>query len=132
MFAVYETIDLGLVSTLVQTQPQPWLLDLLQGNHPVLLPDPIHDDAVYVYHAFGVHALHVGSMLRRMNVALRESTDSEGDLVDALHHVGGTDVRQILNSFSVEQQYAPFLDYYSILSSYKFQVLESYHWSCHP
>jgi nucleoporin NUP82 len=106
MLAVYETIDLGLVSFLRGTsilQTETPILNLLQGDHPSLLPDPIHDDTVYVYHAFGVHALHLGPMLRSLAVALGE--EDHGASLDAiLTKTCGTDVHPILNTFSVERK----------------------------
>jgi nucleoporin NUP82 len=107
MLAVYETIDLGIVSTLSQysVQSRSPLLDLLQGNHPVFLPDPIHEDAVYVYHAFGVHGLYLGVLLQSLAVALREADNGEGAALDAaLQKIGGSSVQPILNSYSVERQ----------------------------
>lgn len=110
MLAVYETIDLGIVSSLskVTSLPDdPPILDLLQGNHPVFLSDPIHDDTIYVYHAFGVHALNLGPLLRRLALALRTDADNENDdggLVTVLQDASGTEVRPILLTFSVERK----------------------------
>lgn len=108
MFAVYETIDLGIVSTLEGSSElnDPALLDLLQGNHPVFLSDPIHDDTVYVYHAFGVHALYLGPMLQTLGAALRTEDDEEGtELKGALNKCATTNVHPVLTTFSVERKY---------------------------
>jgi nucleoporin NUP82 len=108
MFAVYETIDLGLVSTLSRISSTPTdssIMDLLQGNHPVFHVDPIHDDTVYVYHAFGVHALCLGPMLQSLAAALRTANDTDGpELTSALRKCGGTSVHPILTTFSVERK----------------------------
>ncbi|KAG6911695.1 hypothetical protein DXG01_007945 [Tephrocybe rancida] len=108
MLAVYETIDLGLVSTLNKiaiAQGQAPLLDLLQANHPVLLLDPIHTEAFYVYHAFGVHALNIGSVLQSLAAALRTDDDSgEASLDAALQNSAGTTVQPILTTFSIERK----------------------------
>lgn len=104
MLSVYETIDLGIISTLSKASS----LDLLQGNHPVFLPDPIQDETVYVYHAFGVHVLQLGRLLRRLAAALRDDTNSDGDddhLVELLQTTGPTQVQPILTTFSVEHRY---------------------------
>ncbi|KAJ7047519.1 hypothetical protein C8F04DRAFT_1022301 [Mycena alexandri] len=98
MLAVYETIDLGLV-TMLEGQ-----LGLVQGNHPVFLADPIHDDTVYVYHAFGVHTLHLGPMLQSLAVALRAGDDDGTALSAALQRSAGTAVTPILTTFSVERR----------------------------
>lgn len=105
MLAVYETIDLGIVSTLTKMSPQQRILDLLQGNHPVFLQDPIHDETVYVYHAFGVHAIHLGPLLQNLASALRDdvSTDGGETLAGALDKVGGAAVLPILVTYSVER-----------------------------
>jgi nucleoporin NUP82 len=113
MFAVYETVDLGLISNLSRisdSNSKPPLLDLLRGNHPTFLADPIHDDVVYVYHAFGVHSLHLGPMLQSLASALRaEDEDDSASLPDALGKACGTSARPILDSFSIERQSVPFL-----------------------
>ncbi|KAG9317592.1 hypothetical protein JVU11DRAFT_1800 [Chiua virens] len=107
MFAVYETIDLGLVSMLQtpssSTEP---LLDLLQANHPVILPDPIHDDTIYIYHAFGVHSLEFGELLDSLATALRADDDDGAGLSCMLEKEVGTRVSTILNTFSVQRRYS--------------------------
>ena len=114
MLAVYETIDLGLVSTLEQISVlpnDPPLLDLLQGNHPVFLADPIHDDTIYLYHAFGVHTLHIRPVLQSLAIALRMEDDSS--LHATLQNSAGTLVQPILTTFSVERRFvACFWDLY--------------------
>lgn len=108
MLAVYETIDLGLVSTLntiTASEGEPSPLDLLQGNYPVFLSDPIHDDAIYVYHAFGVHALTIGPVLQSLAIALRTDDESGGTSLDsALQQSAGTTVQPILTTLSVERR----------------------------
>ncbi|PSR71800.1 hypothetical protein PHLCEN_2v12301 [Hermanssonia centrifuga] len=109
MLAVYETIDLGLISTLSKVTParnEPPILDLLQGNHPVFLQDPIHDETIYVYHAFGVHALQLGTLLQNLAIALRDDISNDGNesLSASLEKSGGTVVRPILSTFSVERK----------------------------
>lgn len=101
MLAVYETIDLGIFSTINSIADS--CLDLLQANHPVLLPDPIYDDIVYVYHAFGVHALHIGPVLQHLGIALR-GADDETALTEALQNPVETHVQPLLTTFSVEQR----------------------------
>lgn len=109
MLAVYETIDLGLVSSLNRmsgSTSDSSTVDLLLGNHPVFLADPIHDDTVYVYHAFGVHALYLGPVLQSLAAALRSEDDEDGsELAGALQKCGGTNVQPILTTFSVERRY---------------------------
>ncbi|KAF6762852.1 hypothetical protein DFP72DRAFT_1061098 [Ephemerocybe angulata] len=108
MLAVYESIDLGLITTLTQsgsTARDTSSLALLQGNHPVFLPDPIHDDIVYVYHAFGVHALDVSPVLESLSRALRvDDADAEATLRSTLEQCAQTTVRPILTTFSVERK----------------------------
>ncbi|KAG5733990.1 Nucleoporin nup82 [Termitomyces sp. T112] len=108
MLAVYETIDLGLVSTLNKisvTPGQAPLSDLLQGNHPVFLLDPIHTETFYVYHAFGVHSLNIGPVLQSLAAALHNDDDSEATSLDAtLQKSAGTTVQPILSTFSIERK----------------------------
>ncbi|KAJ6509962.1 hypothetical protein C8R47DRAFT_1096169 [Mycena vitilis] len=98
MLAVYETIDLGLVTMLAGQ------IGLLQGNYPVFLADPIHDDTVYVYHAFGVHTLHLGPLLQSLALALKAGDDDGTALSAALQKSAGTSVTPILTTFSVERR----------------------------
>ncbi|KAH9049021.1 hypothetical protein EDB84DRAFT_32457 [Lactarius hengduanensis] len=103
MLAVYETIDLGLIKTLSTIQPPS--LDLLQGNSPVFLPDPIHEDTVYVYHGFGVHAVHLHKMLRNLSSALHSvSGGAEDALLTALRSPISAEVQPIVTTFSVEKK----------------------------
>ncbi|KAF8165176.1 hypothetical protein B0H34DRAFT_648691 [Crassisporium funariophilum] len=107
MLAVYETIDLGLVSTLKDISVAPNsipLLELLQGNHPVFISDPLYDDMVYVYHAFGVHALDIAPVLQCLTSALRTEDENEAVLKAGLEQSTMTNVQPILNTFSVERK----------------------------
>ncbi|EIN10572.1 hypothetical protein PUNSTDRAFT_100184 [Punctularia strigosozonata HHB-11173 SS5] len=99
MLAVYESIDLGTVKTLSATEPS--ALDLVSGNHPVLYPDPMHEDTIYVYHAFGVHSLDLGPVLTSLEAAVR---DDGSDTGNALECSRGTDVRPVVSTFSVERK----------------------------
>ncbi|KAJ4472331.1 hypothetical protein J3R30DRAFT_3524569 [Lentinula aciculospora] len=103
MLAVYECIDLGLVSllnSLPSTQGSHSALDLLQGNFPICLVDTIHNDTIYVYHAFGVHALHLRPTLQYLFSALHShGVDSTPSEISA-----ATAVQPILSTFSVERK----------------------------
>lgn len=102
MFAVYECIDLGLVSllnTLPSTLGSRSTLDLLQGNYPICLVDPIHSDTIYIYHAFGVHALHLRPVLQGLFSALHSDAASDSSDIST-----ATAVQPILSTFSVERR----------------------------
>ncbi|KAF5393939.1 hypothetical protein D9757_000165 [Collybiopsis confluens] len=109
MLAVYESIDLGLVSLLnsLPLDQNPPLdqstsaLDLLQGNFPVTLVDPIHNDTIYVYHAFGVHALHLRPVLQNLFSALQQS---DGATSGSPELSASTTVQPLLSTFSVERK----------------------------
>jgi len=103
MLAVYETIDLGLIEALSTTQPPS--LDLLQGNSPVFLLDPIHGDTIYVYHGFGVHAILLYKMLHTLSSALHSiSNGAEDALLTALRSPVSAEVQPIVTTFSVERR----------------------------
>ncbi|KAM5534279.1 hypothetical protein V8D89_012007 [Ganoderma adspersum] len=110
MLAVYESIDLGIASSLKKSSSHAGqsLLDLIQGNHPSFLLDPIHDDNLYVHHAFGVHALNVGALLKSLAGVLRDSNDSEANgssgMEVGLESVKSTDVQPVLSTFSTEHK----------------------------
>jgi len=99
MLAVYETIDLGLFSAL-RSDDCP---DLLQANYPLFFLDPIHDDTIYVYHAFGVHALQIGSVLQHLAIALRGVND-DAAFESALQTPVETLVHCLLTTYSVERK----------------------------
>ena len=105
MFAVYEVVDLGIVSSLNRARGHsrnPDLLSLIQANRLLFHPDPIHDDTVYVYHSFGVHVLNFNSVLQNLAIALKE--EAEGGLDEAVQKSGNTSVQAILDTFSVEKR----------------------------
>ena len=103
MLAVYETIDLGLIEVLSTTQPSS--VNLIQSNYPVFLPDPIHGDTVYVYHGFGVHAIHLYKMLRALSSALHSvSIGGENTLLSTFRSPASAEVQSILTTFSVERR----------------------------
>lgn len=106
MFAVYETIDLGVISMLKgpPSSSTSSSLALLQANHPVIFPDPIHDDTVYIYHAFGVHSLEFGGLLCNLTTALRADDDQGAALANVLENPVGTHVSPILNTFSFQRR----------------------------
>lgn len=103
MLAVYETIDLGLIEALSTTQPSS--INLIQSNSPVFLPDPIHGDTVYVYHGFGVHAIHLYKMLRALSTALHSvSSGAENELLATFRSPASAEVQPIVTTFSVERR----------------------------
>ncbi|VDB86566.1 unnamed protein product [Peniophora sp. CBMAI 1063] len=97
MLAVYESIDLGLLD-LLRTRPSS--VELLEANHPIIFPDPIHDDTVYIYHAFGTHSLNFDPILK-IGDALRG--DDDASLIETLERRPSTDVKHIVSTFSVER-----------------------------
>lgn len=105
MFAVYETVDLGVVSMLNEVDPS--LLDIIQGNYPVFVADPIHGDSLYLYHAFGVQALNFRALLEGLAVALQDENDDKGGALQAeLKKEQGVEVTPVLSTFSVERRWA--------------------------
>ena len=108
MLAVYETIDLGIVPMLQKGSgsESQGLLNLVEGNHPVLYADPINQDTVYVHHAFGIHALQIESLLRSLAIALRDDSSDKGGtpLDESLQKTKGTDVQPLLSTFDVQSR----------------------------
>ena len=78
------------------------LTELLQGNHPILHQDPIYDDTVYIYHAFGAHSINVGPFLNALGMALKE--ENEAKLSEALDSAGKTSVKALLQTFNSHQK----------------------------
>lgn len=103
MFAVYETVDLGLISTLRgQAGSNESTLDILLHNYPAFYTNPIDNDTIYVYHAFGVHALDIGPILQTLSVAIKQ--EDERILQTSLQKPANSSVRAILSTFSVESR----------------------------
>jgi nucleoporin NUP82 len=84
---VYETIDLGITHMASLSK-----VDLAEINHPVLMADPVHDEAVYIYHAFGAHSLDLTDML--MDLA-KASTQESATSATSLRNARGTIVRAL-------------------------------------
>jgi nucleoporin NUP82 len=101
MLAVYETVDLGIVS-LLSTEPSS--LELIRGNYPVIYPDPIHDNTVYVYHAFGVHSINLEQILSSLAEMIRLDDGTGTLLLKALEQPVHAYVQPIVTTFSVEQR----------------------------
>ena len=109
VLSTYETIDLALKDKLLEGTPnagEPSLLDLLKADHPVFLQDPIHDDTVYVYHAFGVDALNLAPLFHNLVSAVQDNVANENDeaLSSAVENAGATIVEPVLTTFSVDRR----------------------------
>jgi nucleoporin NUP82 len=109
MLAVYETIDLGTVSLLKESTSNASgsLLDLLQASYPMFHLDPIHNDIIYVYHAFGVHSLDLSGLVEPLADALQragEDNDNDASLVKTIEMSGSTAVNIVVSTFSVHQK----------------------------
>ncbi|KIY73757.1 hypothetical protein CYLTODRAFT_193304 [Cylindrobasidium torrendii FP15055 ss-10] len=108
MLAVFETIDLGLISQLLNSvfpnaeAEHPSILKLLQVNHPVFVIDPMHDDTLYLYHAFGVHVVHLGPVMDSLTRALKD--ESQGALTVELEKNTGAAVQLLLSTYSMDRQ----------------------------
>lgn len=108
MLAVYETIDMGLI-TLLKTNsgPNERLLDLLRANFPMFYRDPVHSDIVYIYHAFGVHSLDFSSLVEPLADALQHAGEEDGgesSLANAVEASKGTAVQRLVSTFSTHQK----------------------------
>lgn len=78
------TASRGLQTLLTSaTLPQRFLLH----NHPIFVLDPIYEDAVFMYHSFGVHAIWLG-WIEDLRFAFKKSLlkkeDKEGDNLQEL------------------------------------------------
>ncbi|KAF8592657.1 hypothetical protein K439DRAFT_1650279 [Ramaria rubella] len=115
MVAVYETIDLGLVSILSQlttSEPVSWLgnqqtgstnlLELLHYNHPVFVSDPIYQDSIYIYHSFGVHCLNMSRWLQPLASSLRDDVDQQ--VKKLVNGRVGTEVTCMWDTFSPDSR----------------------------
>jgi nucleoporin NUP82 len=112
MFAVYEAIDLGLISRLSclsAPDSKAPLLDLLKDSYPVFFSDPIHDDVVYVSHMCGVHSLHFRPMLQSLAAAMHVEDEEDRETpVSALENAVGATVKPLMDTFIAEQSFVRF------------------------
>jgi nucleoporin NUP82 len=76
---IYETIDLGLVSTLQDNRIS---LDHLESNSLSFTSDPLYVDTVYVHHNLGAHCLMLSPWLETFAKSLRDANEIEKALVD--------------------------------------------------
>ncbi|EIW82422.1 hypothetical protein CONPUDRAFT_123331 [Coniophora puteana RWD-64-598 SS2] len=107
MFAVYETIDLGLVLLSKQITGDRLDTTALSNNHLNLSLDPIHDDTVYAYHSFGIHSLQFEDLLRSLNDALRQEGDgpeADSAMKKAVQNFKPTRVSQIQTTGSLSRR----------------------------
>ena len=98
---VYESVDLGITTTLRETSPS--LVSLMKDNYCHFHVDPLYTGRVYVSHSFGVHVIDMRSWMRAISHALADENDTQ--LVEALKNAGGSEVSHLLNTFSAEQKY---------------------------
>ncbi|GJJ07282.1 hypothetical protein Clacol_001482 [Clathrus columnatus] len=82
VLVVYETIDLGIVSTIIRSESvkakenkpdKP--LQMLEKNWPVIVADPIYQDTVFIYHTLGVHALNLTHWLQPLVKSMQTGVD---------------------------------------------------------
>ncbi|KAJ3528263.1 hypothetical protein NMY22_g9483 [Coprinellus aureogranulatus] len=86
---------------LVQLTPKHSSLKFLHGIRPAFLADLIHDNVVYVYHSFGVHALDISPVPENLSQALRTDDEDAKAIQTTLSQGSRTNVQQILPAISV-------------------------------
>lgn len=72
LLAVYESIDLGLLSTAKGTP------SLLVSNWTTIVKDPLYSDTLYLYHSFGAHCLLLSRWLDNV-ASFTRSPEEDGD-----------------------------------------------------
>lgn len=120
MFAVYEVIDLGLISVLSDdtSSSRKTMAELIEANHTVFYSDPIHEDTVYVYHSFGVHVLNLNPIFQNIAAAMRD--EAEEKLQNTIENHANTAVQPILSTVSFDRRWAYAFGYvfYTLLVDY--------------
>ena len=101
MFAVYEVVDLGLLSALSGSSSSRETIDgLIEANHTVFYPDPIHEDTVYAYHSFGVHVLNINPIFQNIAAAMKDEAGEK--LEKTIENHANTAVQPILRTVSFD------------------------------
>jgi nucleoporin NUP82 len=80
MLATYETIDLGILRQTTQAV-RPAAADLESSNFPVLVSDPSREEALYVYHALGVHSIDLSRLANTVTRAMRTAAENDDGLL---------------------------------------------------
>ena len=106
MFSVYETIDLGTLSQLEGMSDEA-KMEILEKNNVTFYPDPIHNDTIYAYHAFGVHVLNLSPIFQHLAAAIKE--ENEDAVNKLMQKSANTSVQAIVNTYSVQSQYVSYL-----------------------
>ncbi|KAL7409546.1 hypothetical protein BDY24DRAFT_366825 [Mrakia frigida] len=71
--AVYETIDLNILPSIESSSSS---LDI----DPTVLVDPLYDDTIYIYHAFGVHCIVLRKWMDALSEALAITDEEKRDI----------------------------------------------------
>ncbi|PWN47778.1 hypothetical protein IE53DRAFT_381867 [Violaceomyces palustris] len=82
---VYETIDLGLLSTLAenrtpriaQSAASELLLKQSSAFRPSIVRDPLYSDTIYIYHSLGAHCLSMSKWSKKLLEAISLPSEDE-------------------------------------------------------
>ncbi|KAI9135924.1 nuclear pore component-domain-containing protein [Paraphysoderma sedebokerense] len=99
-FIVYESIDLGLSSTLSNT-PSNSTSSISTDSNPTTLEivvDPLYSDTFYVYHSMGAHCVNVSNWTSQLIKSWRRFADGQQSLDDVLESGGSSDVSWIVST----------------------------------
>lgn len=103
MLAVYEVIDLGLLSVLNEGPLASEISSgMIERNHTVFYSDPIHDDTIYAYHCFGVHVLNLNPIFQNIAAAIKD--EAEEKLQETIENHANTAVQPILRTISFDHR----------------------------
>jgi nucleoporin NUP82 len=146
ILAVYETIDLGLLSQATSSSPSPSSSDsrsrspsppslktVLARSSPSFFLDPLYDDTVYISHAFGVHCLSMRNWIDGLRTALGGGNkgDEDGSLAlgEFFERAVGTEVVRVVDTVSETDRTSAPISSIAIISdvylSYSFLALTS-------
>lgn len=104
VLAVYETIDLGLVASLPESQVE----HVLSHNWTTIIKDPLYHDTLYVHHALGSHCLSLAKWLESLALATLPLEDEDEDTLQqeverSLKRQESTEVLWILKTVSLDK-----------------------------
>lgn len=106
-FTVYESIDLGLITSLQggassSNSSSLSLLSLLEYNHPAFHVDPLYAGRIIVSHAFGAHLIDIRKWMRTLFAAMQDEMTAR--VGEGAKDAGGSEVTHVLNTFSFEEK----------------------------
>jgi nucleoporin NUP82 len=103
-FTVYESIDLGVLTTLKRSSSTSSsdLSPLLESNFPTFQADPLYPGRIYISHAVGVHVIDTREWMTALFLAMQDEVTA--NVSQGIKGAGESEVVYLLNTLSIEDR----------------------------